>query len=151
MSQYKSKYMGTQIDEAVKLALDGSLSPVLSEITITENGEFLPAENTDGYSKVTVTVGGEEWDGTGVIIAPIAEEPTIFTFTFTIDGTEYYAEEGMTFAEWIESDYNTSGKDWYLDTSTDYVHIISEASGWYVDASTKIENGGVYRTSNEPV
>lgn len=29
--------------------------------------------------------------------------------TFTIDGTEYQAKEGMTWAEWIESEYNTIG------------------------------------------
>lgn len=28
--------------------------------------------------------------------------------TFTIDGTEYQAEEGMTWGEWVESEYNTS-------------------------------------------
>lgn len=27
--------------------------------------------------------------------------------TFTIEGTEYQAEEGMTWAEWVESEYNT--------------------------------------------
>jgi hypothetical protein len=29
--------------------------------------------------------------------------------TFTLDGTEYQAEEGMTWGEWVESDYNTDG------------------------------------------
>ena len=29
--------------------------------------------------------------------------------TFSIEGTEYTAEEGMTWREWVESDYNTNG------------------------------------------
>lgn len=29
--------------------------------------------------------------------------------SFTIDGTEYQAEEGMTWGEWVESEYNTDG------------------------------------------
>ena len=28
---------------------------------------------------------------------------------FTIDGTSYQAEAGMTWGEWVESDYNTGG------------------------------------------
>ena len=30
--------------------------------------------------------------------------------TFTIDGTEYQAEEGMTWGEWVESEYNNTDK-----------------------------------------
>ena len=30
-------------------------------------------------------------------------------FAFTIDGTTYYAKEGMTWGEWVESEYNTGG------------------------------------------
>ena len=26
--------------------------------------------------------------------------------TFTVDGTEYQAEEGMTWGEWVDSEYN---------------------------------------------
>ena len=37
--------------------------------------------------------------------------------TFTIAGTSYQAEEGMTWGEWIESEYNTS----YYSTDGDYV------------------------------
>jgi hypothetical protein len=29
--------------------------------------------------------------------------------SFTIDGETYYAEEGMTWGEWVESEYNTNG------------------------------------------
>ena len=47
-----------------------------------------------------------EWKGTIVYNVEFDDgEPEIFTFT--IDGTEYQAEEGMTFGEWVISDYNT--------------------------------------------
>jgi hypothetical protein len=45
----------------------------------------------------------EEWDGTGVII-----EGLVKLISFTINGTSYQAEEGMTWDEWVESEYNTS-------------------------------------------
>lgn len=32
---------------------------------------------------------------------------TVTDFPFTIDGVLYYAEEGMTWSEWVESEYNT--------------------------------------------
>lgn len=49
---------------------------------------------------------------------PVYEGAVIFEeevkmISFTIDGTEYQAESGMTWAEWCESDYNTGG--WYTD------------------------------------
>lgn len=33
--------------------------------------------------------------------------PTAVEISFTIGGTTYYAEEGMTWGEWVESEYNT--------------------------------------------
>ena len=35
------------------------------------------------------------------------EEEEVNLITFTIDGTEYQAEEGMTWGEWVNSEYNT--------------------------------------------
>lgn len=37
-----------------------------------------------------------------------APAPEVVLISFTVEGTSYQAEEGMTWAEWIESDYNTS-------------------------------------------
>ena len=39
-------------------------------------------------------------------------------FHFSIEGTVYYAESGMTWAEWVESEYNTDGF-----ICTDYSHV----------------------------
>ncbi len=55
---------------------------------------------TGAYEAETV----EEWDGTGVVIEEIEN-----LITFTIGGTSYQAESGMTWAEWVQSEYNTDG------------------------------------------
>ena len=60
----------------------------------------------DGYSEVIVNVASEqveEWDGSGVVIEEIASASLI---SFTIDGTSYQAEDGMTWDEWGASAYD---------------------------------------------
>ena len=39
----------------------------------------------------------------------VVEEEAVTLISFTIDGTTYQAEEGMTYAEWVDSSYNTDG------------------------------------------
>lgn len=54
-----------------------------------------------------------------------AEEPTSNLISFTIDGTTYYAEPDMTWAEWVANkNYNTDG--YY--TSGSLVHNVSGAT-----------------------
>ena len=47
-------------------------------------------------------------DGTGGDVDDGGKIP-VELITFTIDGEEYSAEEGMTWGEWVNSNYNTSG------------------------------------------
>jgi hypothetical protein len=47
-------------------------------------------------------------------IKPIIIKPII---TFTIDGIEYQAEEGMTWEDWVNSEYNPS-----LENGGYYIH-----------------------------
>ena len=63
------------------------------------------------------------------------------TFAFTIDSTTYYAESGMTWAEWVESEYNTDG--WYIDT-----YAIPIDGSTYL---TKNGGSGVNITSNPDI
>jgi hypothetical protein len=44
------------------------------------------------------------------------------TITFTIEGTEYQAEEGMTWEEWCESKYNTGG--FYIGDCDYYTNVV---------------------------
>ena len=39
----------------------------------------------------------------------VTKEAGVTLITFTIDGTSYQAEEGMTWGEWVDSSYNTDG------------------------------------------
>jgi hypothetical protein len=45
------------------------------------------------------------------------EEPEGNLITFTIDGTEYQAEEGMTWGEWVDSEYNVINASIYMLSS----------------------------------
>ena len=66
------------------------------------------------------------------------------TFTFTISGVEYIAEEGMTWADWCDSDYNTdnyAADVWVWDnTYTRYVALNDDA----INDTDVIVNGAAY-------
>ena len=56
---------------------------------------------------------------------PVTPQPTIITFT--IDGIEYNGEEGMTWAQWVESDYNTIGLFCFEGTETDVANTVHKS------------------------
>ena len=71
--------------------------------------------------------------------------------SFTIEGTSYQAEEGMTWAEWVESDYNTAG--FYVNQ--DGTAFVRTNTGSYVNyqassctSSQSIVSNGAYTVSN---
>lgn len=92
----------------------------------------------------------EEWDGTGVVI-----EGLVKLISFTIDGTSYQAVDGMTWAEWVESDYNPSPNgivsgSTYIAIGGSYVYATS--SSVMVKPTDVISQSDTYYTaSNEPV
>lgn len=124
--------MATQIGGIVT-----ETEPVLQELTITENGEYLPSAGYDGFLKVIANVENSplpievstEEEMTALLTAENVGGVYKFTGTtgtyengalyvveaelisFTIYGTEYQAESGMTWSEWVESEYNTG--EWY--------------------------------------
>ena len=68
---------------------------------------------------------GEDWHNEVPATKVICSDGTISLvesnlITFTIDGTEYQAEEGMTWAEWVESEYNTVGAVLIPDVGDNY-------------------------------
>lgn len=89
------------------------------------------ADTSEGYYKLeanqtrTLNVGGdwpEQQRGDDLIatVTPVLYvEPTLITFT--INGIEYQAEEGMTWSEWVESSYNTGSNLFYKSGSTAYI------------------------------
>ena len=73
----------------------------LTAPAISLDGDTLTITATDDRTKEFVIFVD------GVEIATVANENA--AFAFTIDGTTYYAKSGMTWGEWIESEYNTGG------------------------------------------
>ena len=82
----------------------------------------------------------EEWDGSGVVIAPPK--------TFTIGGTSYVMENRMTWYEWSRSDYNTDG--FSCGNVNDYVYEaessnkVTDIHGNDVLGTTVITEGAEY-------
>lgn len=87
----------------------------------------------------------EEWDGTGVVIEGLVK---LISFTLSY-GTEFQAEEGMTWGEWCESDYNAENFSVQWDTvrigNTRYNDYVTY-NGVRVTPTDLIVNGGVYGT-----
>lgn len=61
----------------------------------------------------------------GVSIGTVDATPTPTLISFTIDGTTYQAEEGMTWEQWVASSYNTGG--FYISTGK-----VTSADGYFV-------------------
>ena len=134
----KGKYV------SVSLAADNDFTVATAEgaeltYTVTANddnvaagGEILAVNPTDGKTgTATVTFDIDEtkiqyagtYTGTATFTIAVKDAPKTI-INFTIDGTSYQAEAGMTWAEWVaDPAYNTVGleKDgeWYIvDPST---------------------------------
>ena len=86
----------------VVVNVEATDSPLPTEVsTEAEMTALLTSGEVGGVYKYTGTTGTYE---NGALY--VLENGTI---TFTVAGTEFQAEEGMTWAEWCESDYNTHG------------------------------------------
>lgn len=133
---------------------DFDFNDVYSEelLKIIENGDINHAVSTNGIladilPSMEITANGE-YKLTGYPDAT----PTLITFT--IDGTEYQAEQGMTWEQWCESDYNS------LDVYVNGNYVVGTTSGYYicsypdtshtVNKTTAIVEGGKYYLTNTP-
>ncbi len=87
-------------------------------------------------------------DGTGTV----SLGNVVFTLgwvelaTFTVDGSEYQTEAGMTWAQWVESDYNTSKQVMTLD---EYIDKFGYAPGTTYTESELRELGATTVEFNE--
>ncbi len=92
-----------------------SVQPKTQNGTFTENGTFYPESGFDGFSSVTVNVPSEEptmYDGSVTITGGADSGADLISFTFK--GESYQAERGMTWYEWVNSDYNTYSGNLYV-------------------------------------
>lgn len=145
-------------------------TPIIDRIEVISNDGSVEVEDTTGSEFVRLS---GNWSGDAVIIKyhchthdNYVEEDVYYTVTYTIyvdsndsgvisfeierDGetTTYYAEKGMTWGQWVGSEYNTDG--FYRTDEAD----IEESSypdtvwyeTWYIDdgINSVIEDGGFY-------
>jgi hypothetical protein len=97
-----------------------------------------------GTCTIYINSDADEPDYTFVVKVLESEEPSEPTPTlisFTIDGVSYQAEDGMTWGEWLESEYNTDGyvvgqAGNSIDTSDNLSGVYSSSSGYVSKNST---------------
>lgn len=112
----------------------------------------------DGYSADSGWVDGHQvitFDGVQYVSKEFYEwleaNATQQTIGFTIGGTEYFADVGMTWEQWCESNYNTGG--WYISGTT---NMVKQDSGLvyikYVSATDIIvtQNYAVHKPIYDP-
>ena len=111
--KYLEAKRAIQPSDTVKLT-----APTLS---IDEDGVLTMTATDDRTETFAIFVDGVE-------TATVAneKEPETQTITFTIEGTTYYAKEGMTWSEWVESEYNTGNyfvENHHIKTGVTYVYL----------------------------
>lgn len=87
-------------------------------------------------------------------IEEMIEALSVSLISFTIDGTTYQAKEGMTWVEWVNSDYNTNNKYRRGGGMSMYVEETAKRNYYIYDTTTNncvllediIEVNGVYNT-----
>lgn len=147
-----------------------TLDVTFNGINLVGNNNVAVANYGDGVEGEAIAVGNIEnalfgtWSGVFEYQAEIVDNVELISFTlhvFNEDSgdyipTVYQAEEGMTWAEWVESPYNTN--NWTLEVSDGEGEsvILKQSSQLYVwigesedVVNTAIENGSEY-TSNGP-
>jgi hypothetical protein len=78
-----------------------------ANVMAVDTGDVLDDVNVD-YA-TTAYVDGLVGDINSILESIINGGGDVSLITFTFDGTEYQAEEGMTWEQWVNSDYNTKG------------------------------------------
>ena len=94
--------------QAVSASAKVSVADIEAALFGTWSGKF--NYNVDYVAGSGNTSGGSTGGDSGTTVDPDTgdgEEANLITIT--IDGTQYQTEGGMTWSEWVESDYNTDG------------------------------------------
>lgn len=122
---------------------------------IKQDGTVLCDLTADTVAPEYLAKGVTAHDRSGAVIEGTYEEPVLTYYdgtvtisggveliSFTIDGTEYQAEDGMTWAEWCESDYapNNANAGTYVTVGGKVVGI----SGSYVSSTDSIVASTAY-------
>ncbi len=113
--------MKNELDGSVDICADGvTIEEIASMVNLGNASVFKVSFSNDKVTELEVNSNGHTYtlqpDGSfsidGEIIDPVEpepEEPQIINFslgTYNLDTYNYQAEEGMTFRQWIDSEYN---------------------------------------------
>lgn len=139
----KSGYMPitpSGIDHAVKVGL-------------TTNTETLTDEEK---AAAQAWLGIDLGDMETALDSIIAIQESLFLITFTVDGDEYQAEKGMTWTEWVESEYSPEGNFRADNSNVHYIETGAENprggvaidGKWVHPADGIIANGVYYVTTS---
>ena len=124
---------------ATNISANGCLSTWVKNVSST--GTFVKHPN------MTSLPSGNSGIPSGWTVYNDGEAPGGNLITFTIDETEYQAEEGMTWGEWVDSEYN-DGKFSVASNIVYYNNRQLTVSGGYIRIDWLIYNGVVYYTTS---
>jgi hypothetical protein len=142
--QYVSVTLAADNNFTVKTAEGAELAYTVTANgeAVAAGGEILAVNPTDGKTgTATITFDIDEsaiqyagtYIGTATFTIAVKDVP-VTTINFTIDGTPYQADAGMTWGEWLESDYNVDG---YV--MGEYLGICPEGEDWVAVFDTQTD------------
>lgn len=127
---------GTQI--ATSATGNQNLTPIDGEWVIPASGN-LPFECAGIATAVSTTVSSVQ---AAKVVFTLAWK-AVDLISFTIDGTSYQAEDGMTWEEWISSPYNTDGFKRAGETNPDVQGTVKPRADSVVTADSGYSSGMV--------
>lgn len=116
----------------------------------------LPEANATNYAKNQLYLYENKLyfivlDGSTYKYKKLGQDATLISFT--IAGTSYQAEDGMTWSEWVASSYNTAGfvvKNGYTyQSSSSAYHICLNSTD--IPATAEIVANASYTLENQPI
>lgn len=116
----------------------------------------LPEANATNYAKNQLYLYENKLyfivlDGSTYKMKKLGQDATLISFT--IAGTSYQAEDGMTWEEWVSSSYNTAGfvvKNGYTyQSSSSAYHICLNSTD--IPATAEIVANASYTLENQPI
>lgn len=140
------------LDSAVSASVVITVEPEVTTEVGLQGGDLYILDTAGTAQSFDIVV-----DGVVRATAKIGEVNCLASLiSFTIDGTTYQAEEGMTWGEWVESDYNTGGYategSYNIKQGTSGAEYLANSSGDFVTPSDTIISGHTYsmQSSGEP-
>lgn len=108
-----------------------------------KDGNFISVPTITGMPK-GIYMGVNEPTDLETVLWIDTSEPAPVLITFTISDVAYTAEDGMTWAQWVESDYNTPGCQLSNNGGVDFVNED-------VGATASIMLNGGYISSSDTI